>query len=73
VSERWMASNYVRALIWLGLVVPLGVVLFDVAAGRWTETTSLLLFLGVVNAAAWAAGRQGEERTSTSHLTRHHG
>jgi hypothetical protein len=70
VSGHWTENNYVSALVWLGIVVPLGVVLFDLAAGRWTETTSLLLFLGAVNATAWAAGHRGDR--GSAHLPRHH-
>jgi hypothetical protein len=61
LSEHWTESTYVRVLLWLGIVAPLGVVVVQLAVGHLSEDTWLLLLLGVVNAASWAAGRHGEK------------
>jgi hypothetical protein len=70
LSEHRTERNYVRVLLWLCIVAPLGVAVVQLTLGHWSEETWLLLLLGVVNAASWATGRHGERHPGR--LTRLH-
>jgi membrane protein implicated in regulation of membrane protease activity len=71
LSAHSTDSSWTRALLWLGVIAPLVVAAVQAATGHWSEATWLLLLLGVVNAASWAAGVHGEKhpgRLSRLHL-----
>ena len=71
MSAHGTETTWLRALLWLGVVTPLVITALQAATGHWSEATWLLLFLGVVNAAGWAADVHGEKhagRLSRLHL-----